>query len=166
MKKAADYDYRLVIFDADWTLRRCTVAGQPCPNAPDQWELMPGVKEALAEIDWGSPHAGKVAYGIASNQAGVAYGFLTEDVAFRLLKDMAVEAFGGWPATGTIQMCSHFKDAGCACRKPGALMLERLMQMWRVRPGDTLYVGDMESDRQAAEQAGVDFMWAKDFFGW
>ena len=32
---------RLVVFDADGTLRRTTVPGQPCPRASDQWELLP-----------------------------------------------------------------------------------------------------------------------------
>lgn len=157
--------YKLIIFDADNTLRRCTVEGQPCPNAPGEWELMPNVKETLAEIGWGTPHAGGVAYGIASNQAGVGYGYMTEEVAYNLLKDMVVEAFGGWPATGTIQVCPHLPDAGCECRKPQSLMLQRLMKSWLLSPDETLYVGDMESDKQAAENAGCHFMWARDFFG-
>ncbi len=33
-----------------------------------------------------------------------------------------------------------------------------------VNPEETLFVGDMESDRQAAENAGCDFVWARDFF--
>lgn len=31
---------KLIIFDADGTLRRCTVPGQPCPNKDGEWELM------------------------------------------------------------------------------------------------------------------------------
>lgn len=38
---------KLIMFDADGTLRRCTVPGQPCPNNPDEWELMPNIKETL-----------------------------------------------------------------------------------------------------------------------
>jgi D-glycero-D-manno-heptose 1,7-bisphosphate phosphatase len=157
--------YKLIIFDADNTLRRCTVRGQPCPNGPGEWELMPNVKETLAKIDWGTPHGGSIAYGIASNQAGVALGYMTEEVAYNLLKDMVVEAFGGWPATGTIQVCPHLPDAGCKCRKPKPFMLQRLMRSWLLTPDETLYVGDMESDKQAAENAGCDFMWAWEFFG-
>ena len=63
--------YKLIIFDVDGTLRRCLAPGQVCPNAPDQWELMPNVKETLAEIKWGLPDCGNTAFGIASNQAGV-----------------------------------------------------------------------------------------------
>ena len=30
---------------------------------------------------------------------------------------------------------------------------------------DTLFVGDRETDRQAAEATGCDFAWAHEFFG-
>jgi len=50
--------YRLIIFDADGTLRCCTVPGQVCPNADNQWELLPNVKEKLSEIDWGVSRSG------------------------------------------------------------------------------------------------------------
>jgi len=45
-------------------------------------------------------------------------------------------------------------------------MLLKIMEKSWVDAGHTLYVGDMESDRQAAENAGCDFQWAADFFGW
>jgi len=158
-------DYKLIIFDADGTLRRCTVEGQPCPNAPDEWELLPNVRATLARIPWGTPHAGGIAYGIASNQAGIALGYMTEEMAYQLLKDMAVEVFDGWPPTGALQICPHAPGADCKCRKPEPLMLQRLMRSWSLTPDETLYVGDMESDRQAAENAGCHFMWASEFFG-
>ena len=39
------------------------------------------------------------------------------------------------------------------------------MEFWEVEREETLFVGDMESDRFAAENAGCDFQWARDFFG-
>lgn len=153
--------HKLIIFDADGTLRWRTVEGQPCPNAPGEWKLMPNVKEVLAGMEDG------IAYGIASNQAGVAYGYLNKKVAYRLLVDMFREAFGVWPSLGTIKLCPHPPDAvGCKCRKPKPQMLLMLMRRWQVRPSETLFVGDMESDQLAAENAGCDFMWAREFFGW
>lgn len=150
---------RLIIFDADGTLRRCTVEGQPCPNAPDQWELMPNVKETIVELP------GITIFVIVSNQAGVAYGYLTEAMATKLLYDLGIEAFGS-PNCFTIDLCPHAIEADCDCRKPKPRMLERQMNLARCPPEQTLYVGDMESDLQAAVNAGCAFMWAKDFFGW
>lgn len=149
---------RLIIFDADGTLRRCTVKGQPCPNKPGQWEIIPGVEEAIAQLWKGS------AFAVVSNQAGVALGYLSEEMAGRLLYDMAQEAFPNGDDV-LIFFCPHAPDADCDCRKPKPRLLERCMNLTLVGPRETLYVGDMESDRQAAENAGCCFMWAKDFFG-
>ncbi len=86
--------HSLIIFDADGTLRKCTVPGQVCPNADDQWELLPHVKEKLFRIRWGAPGLGRVAFGIASNQAGISKGYLSAATAYRLLADMAKAAVG------------------------------------------------------------------------
>ena len=158
--------HKLIIFDADGTLRRCTVEGQPCPDAPGEWELIPGVKEMLSGIKWGLPTEGGVGYGIASNQGGVERGYLSAAMAYSLLRDMAVEVWGTDPGKDKIEFCPHSPDGGCPCRKPEPLMIQRLMERWGVKPEETLFVGDMETDREAAEKAGVDFKWAKEFFGW
>jgi D-glycero-D-manno-heptose 1,7-bisphosphate phosphatase len=149
----------IYIFDADGTLRASTVPGQPCPNRADEWKLLPNVKKTLKKIDWSKNHIG-----IASNQGGIALGYLDLDTAYQLCCDMVVEATGRWPPTGCIQICPHAPDEGCACRKPNALMLEYIMRFYGTR--DAMMIGDMESDHLAAEAAGIPFQWAADFFGW
>ncbi len=157
-------NYDLIIFDADGTLRRCTVPGQVCPNAPDQWELLPGVAETLAEIEWGAPSRGRTGLGIASNQAGIARGYLSEELARRMLEDTVEAAAGFRPVEGSVELCPHGTREGCSCRKPEPGMLIRLMDFWKTYPEKTLFVGDMKSDRGAARNAGCDFSWAADFF--
>lgn len=158
---ATMWKWKLVIFDADGTLRRCTVEGQPCPNAEGQWELIPGVREKMAKFDFG-PNG--ILIGIASNQAGVSLGYITEHTAYQLLKDLFIVVTDRWPTHGLLQICPHPVNGGCDCRKPAPGMLLRIMQAAGVPANRTLYVGDMESDEQAARAAGVDFQWAKDFF--
>ena len=155
--------YRLYVFDADGTLRRCTVPGQPCPNAPGEWELLPGVRERLARIDWSA-----TALGILSNQGGVALGYLTEAMAYQLLHEMVEAAVGPGSITWlreAIVICPHAPEPRCPCRKPSALGLSKIMALYGVGPEDTLYVGDQESDRQCAKNGGVEFMTAEAFFG-
>jgi hypothetical protein len=53
---------RLIIFDADGTLRRTLVSGQPCPHAADEWTLLDGVRAYVSAL----PH--DVYLGVASNQ--------------------------------------------------------------------------------------------------
>ncbi len=152
--------FRLYIFDADGTLRRTTVEGLPCPNRPGEWELIPGVRERLAGIDWNEAR-----FGVASNQGGVGVGYLSLAAARGLLEEMVVEALGVPKAPpGSIEICPHAPHLGCPCRKPKPLMLLRLMRRFGTRPGETLFVGDMDRDEGAARAAGTRFMWAHEFF--
>jgi D-glycero-D-manno-heptose 1,7-bisphosphate phosphatase len=164
-------DYDLFLFDADGTLRVCTVPGQPCPNQPDEWELMPNVKKTLAAYDWNTKCAC-----IVSNQGGVGLGYLSEGMAHTMLAQTLIAALERWPTPRHIFMCTHMPEDKCLCRKPLPGLIEKAVTRYacRVWPGEavedvrqrTLYVGDMESDRECAAAAGVDFMWAQDFFGW
>jgi HAD superfamily hydrolase (TIGR01662 family) len=155
-----DLPFRLWIFDADGTLRRTLVPGQPCPHAPDEWALIPGVAEHLYGVPWGDD----VRLGIASNQDHVAYGHLSETMARALLADMAYAATGHTPPKDAVQLCPHALDVPCDCRKPAPGMLRRIMDYYDVTPDETLFVGDAEVDAAAARNAGVTFAWADDFF--
>jgi D-glycero-D-manno-heptose 1,7-bisphosphate phosphatase len=80
---------------------------------------------------------------------------------------MVAEAFGVTAAPpGSIEVCPHAPHAGCACRKPEPEMLLRLMRRFAAAPAETLFVGDMDRDEEAARRAGTRFMWAHEFFGW
>lgn len=167
--------YDLLIFDADATLRRCTVAGQPCPNKPGEWALIPGV-EALRELPWslspsihtGLPPGQRKYFGIASNQSGVSLGHMTREDAWFMLCDLAMQVTGDVDGScllaAVIQMCWH-TPGSCECRKPMPEMLHRIMKLYGIGPEKTLYVGDWHTDQDAARAAGVSFAWAWDFFG-
>lgn len=154
--------YRLVVFDADDTLRQTTVPGKPCPHAPDEWTLKPGVEDLLKGVRWGEPSAPM--FGLASNQDQIAYGLVSLEMAERLLRDLAYAATGNVPGTEALQLCPHAREANCECRKPQPQMLLNVMNHYSVDPEDTLFVGNAEEDREAAVRAGVTFMWAADLF--
>ncbi len=157
-----DSKYKLVIFDADGTLRRCTVANQPCPNKEGEWELIAGVKEHLATIPWKERG---IRIGIASNQAGIAAGFMDAETAKDLLDEMFEAAFGFAPRVDLLLFCEHAPTTPCNCRKPKPGMIDCIRFEGRASRQRTLFVGDLESDEQAARNAGVDFQWAWEFFG-
>jgi HAD superfamily hydrolase (TIGR01662 family) len=146
---------RLVVFDADGTLRLTTVPAKPCPHDPTEWKLLPGIRTALASAKWG-PGGLKIA--LASNQDHVAYGHLTERMARRLLLDAAEAATGVRPPLWAAFLCPHPMDAGCGCRKPAPGLLLKAMVRYRVSPRETLFVGDAEVDSLAAAAAGVAFL--------
>jgi D-glycero-D-manno-heptose 1,7-bisphosphate phosphatase len=152
---------RLYIFDADTTLRRCTVPGRFCPNKPDEWEPIPWAQERLRSIDWSGND-----FAIASNQGGVAKGYLTERSALNMLHDLAeIMTCGVIGVRATIHICPHASDGDCECRKPRPHMLQRAMLIHSVGPSQTIMIGDMDTDQQAAENAGVEFAWIWDFCG-
>ena len=150
---------RLVIFDADNTLRRVTVPGKPCPHGPGEWEPLPGIREALEGVRWGE---GGLLMAMASNQDHVFYGHLTADMARRLLMDAAEAATGYRPPPGAVRFCAHAMDAGCVCRKPARGLLHEAMAFYGTGPDASLFVGDAEVDREAARQAGVAFLDVRD----
>lgn len=161
--------YDLLIVDADGTCRETTVPKQWYPKAPDEWRIRPGVKERLATIDWD-----KVGFGVASNQGGVFLGELSEAMARKLLVDMVKAAlppdvvddrtFLPHMATGFLQLCPHDPRGVCSCRKPMPGMLTRIMAWYDINPCRTLFVGNADTDRKAAENAGCLYMDEADFF--
>lgn len=154
--------YRLFIFDADDTLRRTITPGKPCPHRSDEWELIPGVREALGRVCWNAP--GSPRLGIASNQDHVAYGHLSVTTARDLLRDLAHSATDSVPDDAALQLCPHPLEQDCACRKPNPGMLLAIMSHYGIQPADTMFVGNHEIDREAAARAGTAFAWSQDFF--
>jgi D-glycero-D-manno-heptose 1,7-bisphosphate phosphatase len=152
---------RLYVFDADGTLRRTRVPGQPSPRAAGEWELLPDVVPRLRAIRWGDEGA---RLGIASNQDQIAYGHLTAVMAHTLLMEMAVAATGHAPPPEAVAFCPHALEEPCDCRKPAPGLLLRIMSRYGARAAETLFVGDSPVDAEAARRAGVPFAWAHDFF--
>lgn len=155
-------DLKLLIFDADGTLRRSTVPNQPTPNKDGEWEVLPNVKEKLQKI---LSERADVILAIASNQGGIELGYLSREQAAKLLDDLYEEITGKCAPEGMIQLCPDFKRPS-ECRKPKPGMLQKIMEQAKIAQNQTLFVGDSEDDRMTAQNAGVRFIWAKDFFGW
>ena len=156
----------LYIFDKDGTL--IASLGKRPANTPDEQRPLPGVVEKLAGL-----RAAGHRLALASNQGGVAWGFLSMEKAEGLMRDCA-EKMGGldaWrfspydPGAATRRPNSPYARAD-ESRKPRPAMLLSIMAELSVSAAETLMVGDQESDRQAAEAAGVQFAWAQAFFGW
>lgn len=155
----------LYIFDKDGTLispigrRPANLAGEQIP--------MPGVIDKIAEL-----RAAGHQIAIATNQGGVAWGIISRAQAYRLAHD-AGEKVGGVDAIAVC--CYDPKAAGrhgavkryardSARRKPQPGMLLDIMKRLDYAPSDTIFVGDSETDEQAAIAAGVQFIDAAVFF--
>lgn len=154
---------RLLFLDRDGTLNR-TVSERP-PNDPKEIDLLPGVARTLhqrAAMGW------RIV--IITNQAGVAFGYLTKDQAWAthqaLLDALPIPVDASY-------VCPHHPEGTipeyafpCPNRKPAPGAVLDALRLFEAEPSQCLFVGDQESDRQAAAAAGVPFVWAREFFGW
>jgi HAD superfamily hydrolase (TIGR01662 family) len=133
------------------------------------WHLLPGRRERLLKL---VSQGNRIA--IATNQAGVAYGYIKEyDFFIKIGKvfyklgvtmpyyvcfahpDSELVSDSGFPYNDPIQV---------ARRKPSGAMIHEAMRELNYAPVETVYIGDLDSDRLAAENAGVTFLYANEFF--
>ena len=142
-----------VFLDRDGVLNR-RVEGDYVRSA-DQFELLPGVPEAVAAL---SGVAGRVV--VVTNQRVIGLGLMTAtDVA--VVHDelrRQVTAAGG--RIDAVVVCPHTLEDGCRCRKPGPGLVE---QAAATDPGIDLrravVVGDSVSDMGLAAGLGLPGVW-------
>ena len=154
-------DFKLVIFDIDGTLTT-TKSGATFRKSADDWQWIPGRLEQLQTLREQGTHT---AY--ATNQGGIAYGYMQESDMFETLLQ-----FGNEGQFDTGRVCYTHPKASIEAyrkddtrRKPGPGMLLEIMQELETSPEQTLMVGDRPEDEQAAHAANCSFVWAKDYFG-
>jgi heptosyltransferase-2 len=134
-----------VFLDRDGTLN-------PDPGyirSPDQFELFPGVSEALVRLK----QAGAQLI-VVTNQSGIARGFLSTDELdlvhgkLRRLLDTAGASLDA------IYVCPHHPDEGCACRKPKTGMIDQAVRERQVDLSRSYLIGDHARDVQLAKRIG------------
>ena len=146
-------NYDLIMFDKDGTLTK-TKSGNHCPNTPDDMEVMYDTGYFLIPNLFGTD----TRIVICSNQLGVSKGYMSKEDAWAVLNASA-ELFN----VNFDAAYMAFNDD--EMRKPRPGMLNAAMKKFGIEPDRACYIGDMETDREAAENAGCDFYYAKDFFG-
>jgi len=123
----------------------------------EQTEWVPGIFELCAT----ARDAG-YALVVVTNQAGIARGYYNESEFLDYTRWMHEEfAVRGAVILATIY-CPHHPEAGlgalrieCGCRKPASGMFTVASDLFNLALGDSMMVGDKESDLLAASGAGV-----------
>jgi histidinol-phosphate phosphatase family protein len=115
----------------------------------DEFEFLPGVLEALADLKaMGTPVV------VVTNQAAVGRGLMSPDdlrgIHHRMLR--AIDAAGGH--VSAVYACLHTPADGCACRKPNPLLFQRASVDLGIDLSRSIMVGDSVTDVQAARAAG------------
>lgn len=146
--------------------------------------LMPNRLERIREIV--AAESDSARFALATNQGGIALGLQTEaEVGAKMGRvAAAMNYFCGRPWTLHMARChpkakleGYDSPEELCLRKPLPGMIDQAMfwhygynPEWRDEPvgrsirAMTTYIGDLASDRDAAEAAGVEFAWAHDFF--
>jgi D-glycero-D-manno-heptose 1,7-bisphosphate phosphatase len=133
---------RAVLFDRDGTL----IEDVPYNGDPARVRAMPGARQALDEL-----RLHGIRTGVITNQSGVGRGLLTEEQV-RTVNSRVDELLGRF---STWQVCPHRPDDGCACRKPRPGLVLAACAALDVRPAETVVIGDIGADVDAALTAGA-----------
>ena len=157
--------------DLDGTIRT-TKSGEKFITKPDDQKPL----EKASHITQVYHNNGWNIIGI-TNQKGVDFGYKTlEDcmkeqvVTMSLFPQLWTILFCPDEGETMIRVCPNGKTETIqnqgsfdSFRKPGIGMIQWYREQFASLPTQELLVGDMESDLQCAEKAGIDFLWAKDW---
>ena len=155
---------RWIILDRDGTLNR----DRGYTYDPLHLELLPGVAQTLRDLSgssWGLL--------IATNQAGVAKGKFT----LREMETFNASLIGALADCGAsfagIAVCPHHPDStseiwgqSCDCRKPKPGLISALQSRFQFDSSSAVFVGNRETDMEAASCAGIPFHWGRNEGDW
>jgi histidinol-phosphate phosphatase family protein len=141
-----------LILDRDGVLNQKPPRAQYVRNW-SEFKWLPGAKEALHLLK-------KNGYRVivVSNQAGIGRGYMTEDDLLRIHERMKTELAEAGGEIAAIYYCPHDWNDSCECRKPKPGLLFRAQRELNLDLSRTVFVGDDERDREAAEAAGCPFV--------
>jgi len=116
----------------------------------EELQIFPGAVEAIARLK----QAGARVV-VVTNQSGVGRGlFSIETLGAIHARLREVFEAGGAPLDG-LYYCPHHPDDGCACRKPGTVMIERAVADLGLDLSRAYVVGDQRRDIELARRIGA-----------
>ncbi len=93
---------------------------------------------------------------IVTNQGGIAKKQYTMDDVNKVHHYIANELEKSGIIIRDIMVCPHHESVEkCLCRKPSPLMIEKLIALYQIDPKQSFFIGDSDTDIQAAKAAGV-----------
>lgn len=143
--------YKLLLLDRDGVINMKLPEGRYVKEKSDLI-LLPEVIEKVALLTQ------KIQVAIVTNQQGVGKGLMTEGELNNIhnIINLEIRNLGGRDLRAF--SCLHMSEEDCACRKPKTGLLLDAMAFYRVTPQETLFIGDQESDREAARLSKVTFL--------
>lgn len=143
---------KLVIFDRDDTLIRDV----PNLKSPSEIEWLPGRLELLKILMEQS-----VLIAIATNQSGIGRGYLSLEDFNVISEALRIQLEKNGIKLWAIAACPHVPSEGCYCRKPKPGLLNRLVEATGINHLEVWFVGNAETDMQAAFASNYDISGVK-----
>jgi D-glycero-D-manno-heptose 1,7-bisphosphate phosphatase len=97
---------------------------------------------------------------VATNQQAVGKGLLSENHINLIHKQINLRITEKGGSEIEFFICSHLKKLRCGCRKPmPGLLLQAIRKFSQTSDAKrVVFIGDQETDRRAADSAGVQFL--------
>jgi len=93
---------------------------------------------------------------IVSNQGGISKGLYSKDDILNLHTRLIQTLRNNHIEITEIVFCPHHPDIEkCMCRKPGSIMIEKLLAKYKLTREESYLIGDSRSDMEAALEAGI-----------
>ena len=119
----------------------------------EDFVIVPGALEGIAALNRGGYRVM-----VATNQRAVAKGLLSSKALARMHTRLRQEAALHGGRIDRFYICPHDKGS-CDCRKPKpGLFLLAFRDFPSIDVGGSFFAGDSDSDREAAEAAGLRFI--------
>ena len=116
---------------------------------PADLELLPGVATALHDLK-----AAGLPLIVISNQSGVGRGLFPLSRVYEVMARLRIDARAAGIELDGIYFCTHRPEEGCACRKPGTLLLARAAEDHLLTLRGSFMVGDKLLDVETVQRAG------------
>ena len=117
---------------------------------PEQFDLFPGVAEALARLK----RAGARLI-LVTNQSGIARGLLSVRELESVHRKLAALLTAAGASLDAIYFCPHHPDDQCFCRKPNPGMIDRATREQQIDLNRAYLIGDQIRDVELAKHVGV-----------
>ncbi|MDI6757607.1 MAG: HAD family hydrolase [Endomicrobiia bacterium] len=137
---------KAVILDRDGTL----IVEKNYLRRVGDVNLIPGAARALASLR----RAGYTLI-IATNQSGVARGYLKEKKLRAINRKLSRELAARGATISAVYYCPHPVDGKCGCRKPATGMIEAARKRFGFDPKRSFCVGDKITDVEFGHNAGM-----------
>ena len=156
-RSSLDRAQPMVFVDRDGTINREV----DHLNAPDQFELLPGVEEAIKRLNHSDYRCC-----VVTNQPVIARGELSFDGLRQIHNKMETLLGRRGAFVDRIYYCPHHPDKGfpgeraelkidCDCRKPKTGMIDRAVQEFHGARECSWLIGDASVDIETARRAGL-----------